>query len=74
MRTVVLEFEGSEQNVSDVLAGLPGFVANMGATFVNATVPENIASPEAQSGVAGEEPKPGFLGDLSEAEKNMEKE
>lgn len=92
MRYVIVEFEGTEQNVNDVLAGMPGFISNMGATFVKASEPEEMeqpmesvpAAPEAPAmessaeetvtGGAPEEPKPGFLGENSEEEKNMERE
>lgn len=83
MRYVIVEFEGTEQNVNDVLAGMPGFISNMGATFVKASEPEEVpaeapamesSAEENLTGGAPEEPKPGFLGENSEEEKNMDKE
>jgi hypothetical protein len=89
MRYVIVEFEGTEQNVNDVLAGMPGFISNMGATFVKASEPEETEQPEevpaeapamesaaeeTVTGGAPEEPKAGFLGENSEEEKNMERE
>lgn len=88
MRYVIVEFEGNDQNVNDVLAGMPGFISNMGATFVKASEPEEMAEPaevpaeapmeseatETVTGGAPEEPKAGFLGENSEEEKTMERE
>jgi hypothetical protein len=89
MRYVIVEFEGTDQNVNDVLAGMPGFISNMGATFVKASQPEEMSEPSdvapeapsmessAEATVTGgvtEEPEPGFLGENSEEEKAMDKE
>lgn len=94
MQGVLITFEGSDQNVHDLISNLPQVVNNVGATFVDATrvdmtapieAPAEDAAPmeansepasvPAEETVTGSQPEePGFLGDLSEAEKNLEKE
>ena len=82
MQGVLITFEGTEQNVHDLISNVPQMVTNVGATFVDATrvdmdAPVTADGEEAPAEVTGsqpEEPKPDFLGEPSEAEKTMEKE
>ncbi len=90
MQSVIVTFEGTEQNAHDLISNMPQAVANVGGTFVDAkraveaSAEEVLAveestenaqvADEVVTGSQPEEPKPGFLGEPSEAEKTMEKE